>query len=97
MAAHGQLWSKGGDRGVYKSNDGGESWERIHYVSEHNGAAERLSPYWLNEMIFRNGVEVPRRLAGNSPCGMPDVVTSSLFLAVPLREDFHKVELQNHL
>jgi len=55
------------------------------------------SPYGLNEMIFRNGVEVPRRLAGNSPCGMPDVVTSSLFLAVPLREDFHKVELQNHL
>ncbi|MDH3783686.1 MAG: glycosyl hydrolase, partial [Acidobacteriota bacterium] len=28
VAAQGPLWSKGGERGVYKTTDGGESWKR---------------------------------------------------------------------
>lgn len=40
VAAYGPLWSAGGDRGVYKTTDGGENWELIHSVSEHTGAAD---------------------------------------------------------
>jgi len=40
VAAYGPLWSDGGDRGVYKSVDGGENWERIHFVSDKTGAAD---------------------------------------------------------
>ena len=40
VAAYGPLWSSGGDRGVYKTTDGGENWERIHFVSEHTGASD---------------------------------------------------------
>jgi len=40
VAAYGPLWSDGGDRGVYKSIDGGENWELIHSVSEKTGAAD---------------------------------------------------------
>ena len=40
VAAYGPLWSSGGDRGVYKSNDGGETWRRTLYVSENTGIAE---------------------------------------------------------
>lgn len=29
VAAIGPLWSEGGDRGVYKSNDGGKTWEQV--------------------------------------------------------------------
>lgn len=29
VAAQGPLWSKGGDRGVYKTTDGGASWKRV--------------------------------------------------------------------
>jgi photosystem II stability/assembly factor-like uncharacterized protein len=29
VAAQGPLWSKGGDRGLYKSTDGGESWKKV--------------------------------------------------------------------
>lgn len=41
-AAYGPLWSEGGDRGVYKSTDGGENWEQIHSVSKHTGAADLI-------------------------------------------------------
>ncbi|MFP4488984.1 MAG: WD40/YVTN/BNR-like repeat-containing protein [Bacteroidales bacterium] len=40
VAAYGPVWSAGGDRGIYKTTDGGESWERILHVSEHTGFNE---------------------------------------------------------
>ena len=29
VAAQGPLWSKGGDRGLYKTTDGGETWTKV--------------------------------------------------------------------
>ena len=40
VAAYGPLWSEGGERGVYKSVDGGENWEQVHFVSKHSGTAD---------------------------------------------------------
>ncbi|MBD3637683.1 MAG: glycosyl hydrolase [Crocinitomicaceae bacterium] len=40
VAAYGPLWSDGGERGVYKSTDGGENWERIHYISDKTGTCD---------------------------------------------------------
>ncbi len=40
VAAQGPLWSPGGDRGLYKTTDGGETWERILEVDEHTGISE---------------------------------------------------------
>ncbi|MHC4886630.1 MAG: WD40/YVTN/BNR-like repeat-containing protein, partial [Planctomycetota bacterium] len=40
VAAYGPLWSDGGDRGIYKSNDGGVHWEQIHSVSDKTGACD---------------------------------------------------------
>ena len=37
VAAIGPLWSKGGDRGLYKTEDGGETWNAILTVDEHTG------------------------------------------------------------
>ncbi|MBO3116958.1 glycosyl hydrolase [Winogradskyella sp. DF17] len=37
VAAIGPLWSKGGDRGLYKTEDGGETWTSIVDVDEHTG------------------------------------------------------------
>jgi len=45
VAAYGPLWSAGGDRGVYKTTNGGESWEKVLDVSEHTGFNEiQLDP-----------------------------------------------------
>ncbi len=37
VAAIGPLWSKGGDRGLYKSEDGGKNWKAVLTVDEHTG------------------------------------------------------------
>ncbi|MBO6607744.1 VPS10 domain-containing protein [Psychroserpens sp.] len=37
VAAIGPLWSKGGDRGLYKTEDGGKTWTSIIEVDEHTG------------------------------------------------------------
>ncbi|MGB3564310.1 MAG: glycosyl hydrolase [Thermoanaerobaculia bacterium] len=44
VAAMGPLWRSGGDRGLYKTTDGGETWERILHVSDDTGVAE----VWLD-------------------------------------------------
>lgn len=37
VAAYGPLWSAGGERGVYKTTDGGKTWEAILTIDEHTG------------------------------------------------------------
>ena len=40
VASQGPLWKAGGDRGLYKTTDGGESWERVLEISEHTGVTD---------------------------------------------------------
>ncbi len=40
VAAEGPLWSEGGERGVYRSADGGASWTRTLELDEHTGATD---------------------------------------------------------
>jgi photosystem II stability/assembly factor-like uncharacterized protein len=40
VAAQGPLWRAGGDRGLYKTVDGGKTWEKSLEISEHTGANE---------------------------------------------------------
>ncbi|MFC2168616.1 WD40/YVTN/BNR-like repeat-containing protein [Acidobacteriota bacterium] len=40
VAAYGPLWSAGGDRGLYKSIDSGETWDAVLTISEHTGVSE---------------------------------------------------------
>lgn len=40
VAAYGPLWSAGGERGIYKTSDGGKTWKAILTVSENTGFNE---------------------------------------------------------
>jgi photosystem II stability/assembly factor-like uncharacterized protein len=40
VAAEGPLWAGGGDRGVYRTTDGGESWVRVLSVDDDTGATD---------------------------------------------------------
>ncbi len=37
VGAYGPVWSEGGERGVYKSIDGGETWKNVKSVSDYTG------------------------------------------------------------
>jgi photosystem II stability/assembly factor-like uncharacterized protein len=40
VAAQGPLWSKGGDRGLYRTTDGGATWKAVLTVSENTGVTD---------------------------------------------------------
>lgn len=40
VAAQGQAWGSGGERGLYKTIDGGKNWERVLFVSENTGISD---------------------------------------------------------
>lgn len=40
VAAEGPLWASGGDRGLYKTTDGGRSWEHVLEIDEHTGVTD---------------------------------------------------------
>ena len=40
VAAQGPLWNAGGERGLYRTRDGGESWEPVLEIDEHTGVNE---------------------------------------------------------
>lgn len=43
VAAEGSVWGPGGERGLYKSTDGGNTWNNVLKISEHTG---------VNNIIF---------------------------------------------
>lgn len=42
VAAVGNLWAAGEERGIYRSTDGGDSWERVLYIDENTGAIDLI-------------------------------------------------------
>lgn len=44
VAAQGPLWAPGGDRGLYKTTDGGRTWRKVLEISENTGVNE----VWLD-------------------------------------------------
>ncbi len=52
VAAYGPLWSEGGDRGIYESNDGGEKWKRILHISDHTGMADLIMDPVNSDILY---------------------------------------------
>jgi len=40
VAAQGPLWGPGGDRGLYKTTDGGKTWNKVLNISENTGVSD---------------------------------------------------------
>ncbi len=40
VAAVGDLWGPNEERGVFRTRDGGETWEKVLYIDEHTGAID---------------------------------------------------------
>jgi photosystem II stability/assembly factor-like uncharacterized protein len=52
VAAYGPLWNSGGDRGIYKTIDGGLNWKQVLKVSEYTGFNEVMLDPRHPEIIY---------------------------------------------
>ena len=68
VAAIGPLWSSGGERGVYKTIDGGDNWELVLKLDEYTGANDIImdprDPDILYAAAFQRGRHVWTYLGG---------------------------------
>lgn len=61
-SAYGSVRKEGGDRGIYKTTDGGKIWRRVLYISEYTGCYEvhmdprnNMTLYAVSHERFRKG------------------------------------------
>jgi photosystem II stability/assembly factor-like uncharacterized protein len=53
VGALGRLWGSNDQRGLFKTTDGGETWEKIHYINRQTGVIDvMLSPDDPETLIF---------------------------------------------
>jgi photosystem II stability/assembly factor-like uncharacterized protein len=78
VAAMGHLWGPNDERGLYKSMDGGESWERILFVDEDTGVVDvALDP--LNpDIVYAASYQRRRRPYGFHGGGLGSALWKSV-------------------
>jgi photosystem II stability/assembly factor-like uncharacterized protein len=77
VAASGHEWTSNAERGVYKTSDGGKSWEKILFVNDKTGAIDMvMDPADPNTLYASTWQRV--RLKWNDPRNFPDYTGSGI-------------------
>lgn len=64
VAALGNLWGPGGERGLYKTEDGGKTWQRVLYQDENTGIADIEMDPQSSQTLFASAYERRRTVFG---------------------------------
>jgi photosystem II stability/assembly factor-like uncharacterized protein len=70
VAAQGPLWAPGGDRGLYKTTDGGQTWKAVLTISENTGVTEVLMDPRNPDVLYASAYQRRRNvglLIGGGP------------------------------
>ncbi|MGH7460544.1 MAG: WD40/YVTN/BNR-like repeat-containing protein, partial [Longimicrobiales bacterium] len=74
VAAQGPLWSAGGERGLYRTTDGGRTWNRALHVSENTGISDVVinprNPDELYAASYQRRRHVGLQIAGGPEGGI---------------------------
>jgi photosystem II stability/assembly factor-like uncharacterized protein len=71
VASQGPLFSSGGDRGLYRTTDGGSTWKRILHVNDDTGISDIVFDPKNPDMLFAGSYQ-RRRHVGQMIGGGPD-------------------------
>ena len=77
VAASGHEWTNNAERGVYKTTDGGKTWDRVLFVDEKTGAIDLvMDPADPNTLYASTWQRI--RLKWNDPRNFPDYAGSGI-------------------
>ena len=62
VAAQGPLWRDGGDRGLYKTTDGGASWEKVLEISDRTGVSDLVFDPRDPDVLYASAYQRRRRV-----------------------------------
>ncbi len=57
VAAIGPLWKEGGDRGVYKTTDGGKTWNQVLKIDEHTGVNDIVMDPRNSDVLYASAFQ----------------------------------------
>ena len=69
VAALGPLWASGGERGLYKTTDGGKTWTNTKEISKYTGFGELAMDPSNPDVLYAASQERERREYGFLPAG----------------------------
>jgi photosystem II stability/assembly factor-like uncharacterized protein len=61
VAAQGPLWNGGGDRGLYKTTDGGKTWTNVLSISQYTGVADVAMDPTDSNVLYASAWQRERR------------------------------------
>ena len=61
VAAVGPLWAAGGERGVFKTSDGGETWEGVLTIDQHTGVTDLVMDPSDPNTLYASALQRERR------------------------------------
>jgi len=78
VAASGHEWTFNAERGVYKTTDGGNSWQKVLFVSEQTGAIDLVMDPRDSEVLYATTWQ-RIRYKWNDPRNKPDYTGSGVY------------------
>ena len=74
VAAMGHLWSPNDERGIYRTTDGGDTWQRVHFIDQNTGCVDIIQrpdqPDVLLAAMWRRVREPEAYDYGGSTCAV---------------------------
>jgi photosystem II stability/assembly factor-like uncharacterized protein len=103
VAAGGHEWTKNADRGVYKTVDGGKTWEKVLYVNDETGAYDLVMDPRSSDTLYAAMWQRTRQ-KWNDPRTFPNHTGSGLFKTTdggktwaPINTGLPKVEFRGRI
>lgn len=62
VAAQGQAWGPGGERGLYKTTDGGKTWKRVLEIGEYTGVSDMEMDPRNPDILYASSHQRERRV-----------------------------------